>query len=150
MEHHQSTLLQHMGIVAGVCDEIRLAALIDAHIEQPRRKVSVGQAVKAMILNALEFSGRALYLNPRFYENPPVEVLIGEGVTAADVHDASLGSALEALYAHGIAKIFYRVASAIWILRPSACRGCTTAQESPVKSRWCISRKGTRKKRRRN
>ena len=82
MGKHQSKILQHLGVVAGVCDEIHLAELIDARIVQPRRKVSVGQAVKAMILNALGFSGRALYLNPRFYENRPVEVLIDEGLQA--------------------------------------------------------------------
>jgi hypothetical protein len=38
-----------------------LAYLIDSHIEQKRRKVSVGQAVQAMILNALGFSGHALF-----------------------------------------------------------------------------------------
>jgi transposase len=113
MGKHQSKILQHLGVVAGVCDEIHLAELIDARIAQPRRKVSVGQAVKAMILNALGFSGRALYLNPRFYENRPVEVLIGEGLTPEDLHDASLGTALDALYEHGITEVFYHVASAV-------------------------------------
>jgi len=114
MEHQQqSKLLQHLGIVAGVCNEIQLVERIDSCIAQPRRKVSVGQAVKAMILNALGFSGRALYLNPRFYENRPVESLIGEGIRPEDLHDASLGTALDALYEHGITEVFYRVASAI-------------------------------------
>jgi len=113
MEQHQSKLIQHLGIVAGVCDELGLAELIDERIPQPRRKVSVGQAVKAMILNALGFSGRALYLNPRFYENRPVEQLIGKGVTAADLHDASLGTALDALYEYGITELFYRIASSV-------------------------------------
>lgn len=113
MESHETKLLQHLGIIAGVCDEIRLVELIDERISQPRRKVSVGQAVKAMILNALGFTGRALYLNPRFYENRPVEVLIGGGVQACDLHDASLGTALDALYEAGITETFYAVASAV-------------------------------------
>jgi transposase len=64
---HESKLIQHLGIISGVCNECRVAELIDRHIEQKRRKVSVGQAVQAMILNALGFTGRALYLTPRFY-----------------------------------------------------------------------------------
>ena len=47
-------------------------------MEQKRRKVSVGQAVKAMISNALGLSGRALYLTKRFYASRPVDLLIGE------------------------------------------------------------------------
>ena len=53
---HQSKLMQHLGIVAGVCNESGLADLIDRQVAQKRRKVSVGQAVQAMILNALGFS----------------------------------------------------------------------------------------------
>ena len=43
---HESKLIQHLGIIGGMCDECRLAALIDRQIEQKRRKVSVGQAVQ--------------------------------------------------------------------------------------------------------
>ena len=57
---HESKLIQHLGIVGGICNESCLAELIDSHIEQKRRKVSVGQAVQAMILNALGFTGRCV------------------------------------------------------------------------------------------
>jgi len=77
---HESKLIQHLGIISGICNESRLAELIDGHIEQKRRKVSVGQAVQAMILNALGFPGRALYLTARFYTNRPVDLLVGEGI----------------------------------------------------------------------
>ena len=50
--------LHHLGIVAGVCNEIGLIETIDRHVLKPKRKVSVGQAVQAMIVNALGFSGR--------------------------------------------------------------------------------------------
>ena len=110
---HRSKLIQHLGIVAGVCNESRLAELIDQEVVQKRRKVSVGQAVQAMILNALGFSGRALYLTPRFYKNRPVEVLVGRGLRAEHLHDCSLGGALDALYEAGITEVFYSVASKI-------------------------------------
>jgi hypothetical protein len=58
--------------------------------------------LSAMILNALGFSGRALYLTPRFYRNRPVEVLIGENGTAAQLNDASLGTALDAFSETGV------------------------------------------------
>ena len=112
-KEHESKLIQHLGIVGGICNESRLAELIDSHIEQKRRKVSVGQAVQAMILNALGFTGRALYLTPRFYASRPVDVLVGEGLESDDLHDSSLGTALEAIYEHGITELFYSVAQNI-------------------------------------
>ena len=53
--------IDHLGIVAGICHQIGLVETIDTFIGQTNRKVSVGQAVMAMILNALGFVGR-----PRF------------------------------------------------------------------------------------
>ena len=110
---HESKLIQHLGIISGVCNECRVAKLIDRHIEQKRRKVSVGQAVQAMILNALGFTGRALYLTPRFYANRPVDHLVGNGLRARDLHDSSLGTALDAIYEFGITELFFRLAQNI-------------------------------------
>ena len=112
-DEHESKLIQHLGIVGGICNESRLAELIDRHIELKRRKVSVGQAVQAMILNALGFTGRALYLTPRFYSSRPVDVLVGAGIQSSDLHDSSLGTALDAIYEYGITELFYSVAKEI-------------------------------------
>ena len=49
-EKHETKLIQHLGIVAGICKESRLAELIDERVEQPKRHVTVGQATVAMIL----------------------------------------------------------------------------------------------------
>jgi len=111
MAKAEGKLIQHLGIVAGVCEELGLAKVIDAHIQKQKRKVSVGTAVKAMILNALGFTGRALYLTPEFYRTRPVDVLLGEGIRAEDLHDDSLGTALDALYEYGVTELFYELAS---------------------------------------
>jgi transposase len=103
--------LHHLGIVAGVCNEIGLIEEIDCRISKPKRKVSVGHAVQTMIVNALGFTGRALYLTPRFMDHKPVDVLIGEGVRAEDLHDDCLGTALDALFHCGLTELFYEVAS---------------------------------------
>lgn len=58
----ETMLTQHLGIVAAICKESRLAELIDERVEQPKRHVTNGQAAVAMILNALGLSGRAVYL----------------------------------------------------------------------------------------
>ena len=103
--------LHHLGIVAGVCNEIGLIEKIDRHIAKPKRKVSVGEAVQAMIVNALGFTGRALYLTPRFMDHKPVDVLVGEGVRAEDLHDDCLGTALDALFHCGLTELFFEIAS---------------------------------------
>jgi transposase len=110
---HESKLIQHLGIISGICNESRVAELIDRNIGQKRRKVSVGQAVQAMVLNALGFTGRALYLTPRFYKNRPVDILVGKGIQAGDLDDSSLGTALDAIYEHGITDLFHSVATDI-------------------------------------
>jgi transposase len=111
MAEAEGKLIQHLGIVAGVCEELEVAKLIDTHIQKQKRKVSVGTAVKAMILNALGFTGRALYLTPEFYRTRPVDVLLGEGVRAEDLHDDCLGTALDALYEYGVTELSYELAS---------------------------------------
>jgi len=113
MEQHSSKLIQHLGIIAGVCKEIGLAELIDRHVENGNRKVTVSEAVVAMVLNAMGFTGRPLYLTPRFYENRPADTLIREGLSSSDFHDYSLGTVLDALYDYGITDLFFSVASTV-------------------------------------
>ena len=111
MDTYKQKVIQHLGIVAGICNEIELIKTIDEEIEKPKRKVTVGQAVQSIILNALGFSGRAMYLHPEYYQRRPVELLVGEGIEPEDLNEDCLGSALEALYDHGVTELFYKVAS---------------------------------------
>jgi hypothetical protein len=74
--------LDHLGIVSGVCQQIGLIEQIDTYVGTTGRKVSVGEAVRAMVLNALGFLGRALYPTLEFFSNKPVDLLIRAGLTA--------------------------------------------------------------------
>jgi transposase len=103
--------LDHLGIVAGVCQQIDLIEQIDARVPATGRKVSVGQAVQAMVLNGLGFVGRALYLTPEFYRTKPLDLLIGDEIEADDLNSDSLGKALDQLYAAGITEIFAAVST---------------------------------------
>ncbi len=68
-----------MGLIAGIYEELGVGELIDQLIPQDaeKRMVSLGQVVKAMLLNSLGFANRALYLTPLFFWDKPVERLIG-------------------------------------------------------------------------
>jgi hypothetical protein len=50
--------LNHLGIVAEVCREIRAAEWLDAQDAGSRQQVSVGTATVAMVLNGLGLSNR--------------------------------------------------------------------------------------------
>ncbi|NBC03721.1 MAG: IS1634 family transposase [Bacteroidetes bacterium] len=103
--------IDHHGLVAGMCEEIGLVDCINSYINKPQRKVSVGHAVKAMVLNGLGFTGRALYHTPEFFQRKAVSTLVGPGIQAEDLHDDSLGTALDALYDQGITELFYNIAA---------------------------------------
>jgi transposase len=103
--------LHHLGIVAGMCKEIGIGQIIDSYISKPKRKVSVGEATEAMIINALGFTGRALYLTPKFMKNKPTDILIRDGIKETDLNDSCLGTALDALYSAGLTELFYTIAS---------------------------------------
>jgi len=57
IETCESKELDHLDLVAGTSDELEIGDRIDEHIAQDfeQRKVSVRQAVKAMVLNGLRF-----------------------------------------------------------------------------------------------
>jgi transposase len=89
--------IDHLGIVAGIRNEIELIETIDRVVSPGERKVSCGQSVQAMVLNALGFTSRALYLMPQYLDNKPVDLLISPELEATDFNDDSLGRSMEAL-----------------------------------------------------
>ncbi len=122
-ESYINERLDHLGIVAGVCQEIGLAAWLDAQDPGKRQQVSVGTATVAMILNGLGFSNRQLYLVPQFFANKPIEHLLGSGMTAEMLNDDCLGRTLDWLYAHDLTKLFAGIAT-----RARQIFGITAAQ----------------------
>jgi Domain of unknown function (DUF4277) len=59
---YNSRTLAHLGLVAGMYEELGIGEVIDRAVPQDeeRRFVSVGQAVKAMVLNGLGFVNQRL------------------------------------------------------------------------------------------
>jgi transposase len=108
---YETQRIDHLGIVAGICQEISLVEMVDARVKTSDRKVSCGKGTQAMILNALGFVGRALYLMPDYLHNKPVDLLIDPDLTADDFNDDTLGRCLDDLYTAGVTEVFYQVAS---------------------------------------
>lgn len=109
---YKSETLEHLGLVAGMFDELGIGELVDELVPQDlsQRKVSVGQALKAMVLNGLGFANRRLYLMPEFFRNKPTERLVGAGISPEHLNDDALGKALDTLYAFGLTEIYRLVA----------------------------------------
>lgn len=108
---YASRRLDHLGLVAGVCRRIGLVELINEVVGRGEREVSPGEVVLAMILNALGFVGRPLYLMPEFLQNKPLDLLIRPGLDASQFNDDLLGRTLDLLYSKGVTEVFAHVSS---------------------------------------
>ncbi len=99
-DDYQTKNLDHLGLVAAQFDELGLVELINEVVPQDKEKrtISIGHAIKAMVVNGLGFSNHTLYLMPEFFEDKPVERLIGEGITAADINQHTLGRSLDDIH----------------------------------------------------
>ena len=112
-QKYRSKIMNHLGLIAGMTKELEIANLIDSLIEQDmdKRTVSIGKAVEAMVLNGLGFVNTRLYLVTKFFENKPVERLLGSGIRAEHLNDDVLGRALDQIHAYGVSSLFPRIAA---------------------------------------
>ncbi len=103
--------LDHLGIVAGIIDQIGLVEEIDRQIEQhPLQIISTGQVVKAMILNGLGFVSAPLYLFSEFFIGKATEHLLGEGIKPEHLNDDRIARALDSLCTQGLTPLFTSIA----------------------------------------
>ncbi|CAD5966034.1 IS1634 family transposase [Planktothrix agardhii] len=103
--------LDHLGIVAGVIDEMELVEEVNKKVGlRAKEAVSPGQVMKAMILNGLGFLSAPLYLFENFFVGKATEHLIGEGVIAEQLNDDRIGRALDKYYEVGTTNLFTAIA----------------------------------------
>ena len=110
---YRSQVLDHLGLVAGMFDELGIGDVLDqaTHQNPELRDLTVGEAVKAMVLNGLGFLSQALYLVPRFFQHKPTSRLISPRVTPAQLNDDALGRALDTLYGSGVTELYSLIAA---------------------------------------
>src|SRR5215510_2361714 len=108
-----SQILDHLGLVAGMFDELGIGDIIDNATQQnpEMRDLTVGEAVKAMVLNGLGFVNQALYLVPRFFQNKRTSRLIAPRVAPTQLNDDALGRALDTLYDAGVTELYSLIAA---------------------------------------
>jgi transposase len=110
---YRSQILDHLGLVAGMFDELGIGEVVDKATQQnpEMRDLTVGEAVKAMVLNGLGFINQALYLVPRFFHNKPTYRLISPRVAPDQLNDDALGRALDTLYDYGVTELYSLIAT---------------------------------------
>ena len=110
---YRSQVLDHLGLIAGMFDELAIGDVLDQAPQQnpEMRDLTVGEAVKAMVLNGLGFINQALYLVPRFFQNKPTSRLISPRVVPTQRNDDALGRALDTLYDYGVTELYSLIAT---------------------------------------
>jgi transposase len=110
---YRSQVLDHLGLVAGMFDELAIGDIIDQATRQnpEQRDLTVGEGVKAMVLNGLGYISQALYLVPRFFQHKPTYRLISPRVAPEQLNDDALGRALDTLCDYGVTALYSLIAA---------------------------------------
>lgn len=108
--HITTNSLDHHGIVCGIYDELEIGSVIDEVLPKVgQHKLAHSTVIKAMILNCLGFTDSRLYLYSQYFENLPVERLLGPGVSASDLTDDVLGRTLDKIYEADPTQLFMNI-----------------------------------------
>lgn len=102
--------LGHLGLIAGTLQDMGVIEAIDKQLGKVEKGLGYGHRVAAMVLNGLGFINTALYLTPRFFHDKPLDLLLGEGITPAQLNDDSLGRGLDKIAAYGTTKWYSELA----------------------------------------
>lgn len=107
-----STLsLDHLGIVAGIYDELRISEVIDESIPKIRDcNLQHSAIIKGLILNGLGFVERRLYIFPTYFKDLALERLIGPDVVPEDFNEDAVGRTLDRINRYGSTKLFNQIA----------------------------------------
>lgn len=102
--------IDHLGIVAGLIDEIGIVEIINSKLGiDPREKMSAGILVKAILINGLGFVSRPLYLFNQFFDDKAIEILLGEDVKRDYINDDKIGRVMDKLYKYGLNNLFIEI-----------------------------------------
>ena len=106
--------INHLGLIAGIIDEIGIEQIINEVVGCDKRElVTAGQIVKAIILNGLGFLAKPLYLFLQFFEDKATEHLLGKGIDAKHLNDDKIGRVMDKLYEKNLSSIFLSIALAV-------------------------------------
>jgi transposase len=113
LENLEIKNLNHLGIIAGIIDEIEIVEIINEQLGTDKKEiVNSGIIIKAIILNGLGFVSRPLYLFPQFFQDKATEHLLGKGIKPEHLNDDKIGRVMDKCYDYGISELFLLIALA--------------------------------------
>jgi len=112
----------HFPIIAQFIEDIGMIDIIDSQTGINSNEIlTTGQAASAMIIMALGFTSRPLYLAPQFFESKALNLIIGKNKTGnkfvdeilpEHLNDDKLGRTLDEIYEIGPDTLFQTIAFA--------------------------------------
>jgi len=103
--------IDHLGIVAGVIQDLGIIEIIDSRITpDEREEITTGEAIAGMIINGLGFSDRPMSLTPQFFEGKALDVFIREGIRPDMLNRFKLGRSLDDVFLYGCDLLFSEIA----------------------------------------
>lgn len=106
--------MDHLGIIAGVIQDLGIIEMIDSRIAPDKREeIGTGEAIAGMILNSLGFSNRPISLTPQFFESKPMALLFRDGVSADSFNRFKLGRSLDKAFSYGCDMLFSEIALSV-------------------------------------
>ena len=106
--------VDHLGIVAGVIQDLNIIDMIDSRITpDEREEITTGEAIAGMIINGLGFSDRPMSLTPQFFEGKALDILIREGITPDMLNRFKLGRSLDDVFFYGCDLLFSEIALSV-------------------------------------
>ncbi|MFK5983903.1 MAG: IS1634 family transposase, partial [Pseudomonadota bacterium] len=115
MSSYEIKHLNHLGLVAGFCNEMGLIDYINEQFpnQVTDKSMSYGHCLQAMILNGLGFTSQTLYLQRDFFKDKPCEKLLGKGIQPEHINDAVLGRSLDKFYEFGVSNLYMGLAEKV-------------------------------------
>ena len=107
IENTEIKNIDHLGIVAGLIDEIGIVEIINSKLGiDSREKIASGILVKAILINGLGFVSRPLYLFSHFFSDKGIKMLLGEDVERDYLNDDKIGIVMDKLYKDALSNLF--------------------------------------------
>jgi len=119
--------LGHLGLIASTIKKLGIVEKVNERLILNRKKggkISHGHRAAAMILNGLGYINRTLYLSPHFFEDKPLDLLLGIDIRADDLNDDMLGRHLDEIANYGTTKLFSEIALEICLEQDLLGKSC--------------------------
>ncbi len=105
--------ISHLGLVSGTAKYLKIAEFIDSKIPKSsnNQKLSYGEIFVALLVNALSFTARPMYLSTKFFKTMDLKQLLGRDVDTEWLNDDAIGRTLDILFEYGISDLYLELAA---------------------------------------